>query len=230
MAADAVMPRGLRAVVFDLDGTLLDTLADLSTAVNHALRMHGMPERTLGEVRAFVGNGVRRLMERSVPEGIGAEAFEQVFDCFKRYYVAHCEEQTRLYDGVPAMLLELKARGYRMAIVSNKLQAGVTELYHHYFADTVDVAIGESAGMRRKPAPDMVERALAALQVSREEAVYVGDSDVDLATAHAVGLPCVSVLWGFRDEDFLREHGATLFAHHPTDIPSLLQPWHATSH
>lgn len=214
----------IRAVVFDLDGTLLNTLEDLASATNWALRHNGLPERTIDEVRCFVGNGVRRLIERAVPEGTEAAELETVFADFKAYYVDHCQDCTCLYDGISEMLVELKSTGYKLAIVSNKLQAGVDELYERYFRETIDVAIGEREGVRRKPAPDMVETALKELGVAADGAVYVGDSDVDLQTARNSGLACVSVLWGFRDRDFLVEHGATCMVERPDEIVSLLNP------
>ena len=208
----------LKAIVFDLDGTLLNTLEDLADATNWALRKNGMPERALAEVRQFVGNGVRKLIERAVPDGEENPLFEQTFEDFKRYYVVHCQDKTSLYDGVGEMLRALKERGFKLAIVSNKLQAGVDELYDRYFRDTVAVAIGERPEIQRKPAPDMVELALRALGVAKEEAVYVGDSDVDLQTARNSGLPCISVLWGFRDRAFLEAHGATCFTATPDEV------------
>lgn len=212
----------IRAVVFDLDGTLLNTLEDLANATNWALRHNGLPERTIDEVRRFVGNGVRRLIERAVPADTEAALLEQVYADFKTYYVSHCQDCTCLYDGIPEMLEKLKAGGYKMAIVSNKLQAGVDELYEFYFRETIEVAVGEREGIRRKPAPDMVETALKELGISADEAVYVGDSDVDLQTARNSGLACISVLWGFRDRDFLVEHGATCMVERPAEIVSLL--------
>lgn len=214
--------QGIKAVVFDLDGTLLDTLDDLANATNWALRWNGLPERTLDEVRQFVGNGVQQLIRRAVPEGTSEEVFRKTFSDFKQYYVVHCQEKTRLYDGVPEMLKALKSQGYRLAIVSNKLQAGVDELYERYFNDTVEVAVGERPEVNRKPAPDMVMAALAALGVTADEAVYVGDSDVDLQTARNSGLPCISVLWGFRDHDFLVGHGATTMISTPAELVNLL--------
>lgn len=215
--------QGIKAVVFDLDGTLLDTLDDLANATNWALRWNGLPERTLDEVRQFVGNGVQRLIRRAVPEGTSEEVFAKTFSDFKDYYVVHCQEKTRLYDGVPEMLKALRSQGYRLAIVSNKLQAGVDELYERYFKDTVEVAVGECPEVNRKPAPDMVVAALAALGVTADEAVYVGDSDVDLQTARNSGLPCISVLWGFRDRPFLEAHGATCFAEKPCDVMKFIR-------
>ena len=212
----------IKAIVFDLDGTLLDTLEDLAAAVNWSLRSNRMPERSLDEVRQFVGNGVRRLMERSIPGGASNPLFEKAFVDFRSYYVQHCQERTRLYEGIDILLHNLKARGFRLAIVSNKLQAGVDELYERYFRDTVEVAVGERPGVQRKPAPDMVHQALSELGVTADEAVYVGDSEVDLATARNSGLFCISVLWGFRDREFLMAHGATCLAETPADISLII--------
>ncbi len=208
------------AYIFDLDGTLLDTLTDLAEATNHALRTHGMPERSLGEVRAFVGNGVRMLMRRAIPGGEENALFEETFRTFREYYLVHSLDATRPYDGIPELLTQLKARGKRMAVVSNKFCAATQELCRHFFPDTIEVAIGENeaAGIRKKPAPDTVTEALRQLGITKDKAVYIGDSDVDLATARNAGLPCISVLWGFRDKDFLIAHGATTFATRPEEI------------
>lgn len=208
----------IKAVIFDLDGTLLDTLEDLYNATNWALRKNNLPERSVEEVRQFVGNGVHRLIERAVPTATEPSLLDKTFDDFKSYYVEHCRERTRLYDGVGEMLMALKASGRHLAIVSNKLQAGVDELYESYFTDTVEVAIGERTGLRRKPAPDMIEEALRLLGVTAAEAIYVGDSDVDLQTARNSGLACISVLWGFRDRDFLIAHGAECLVERPEEV------------
>ena len=203
--------------IFDLDGTLLDTLQDLAASVNYALRQHHMPEHSIDDVRRFVGNGVRRLMERAIPEGAANPAFEAAFATFRKYYMEHSLDTTRPYDGIPELIHELKKRGCRMAVVSNKMMAATQELVHHFFPE-IEVAIGEdeAAGIRKKPAPDTVFVALK--QLGEGSAVYVGDSDVDLATARNSGLPCISVLWGFRDRDFLLAHGATIFVEQPLDI------------
>ena len=205
--------------IFDLDGTLLNTLDDLAASVNYALRTHGMPERTLDEVRSFVGNGVRLLMERAIPEGSANPRFEETFATFRAYYMEHSLDKTRPYEGIPEMIHTLKQRGCRLAVVSNKFYAATQELIRHFFPE-ITVAIGEheAEGIRKKPAPDTVFEALRQLGVGKEKAVYVGDSDVDLQTAHNSGLPCISVLWGFRDHDFLLAHGATTFISHPEEL------------
>ena len=210
----------VKAIVFDLDGTLLDTLADLTTSVNWALQRNGLPTREAREVRRFLGNGVGRLMECAVEGGASNPLLVPAFADFKAHYVEHCLDETRPYPGVSEMLEELAHRGYRLAIVSNKLQAGVTELHQRFFSTTVQVAIGEHEGVRRKPAPDMVNAALAQLGVTADEAVYVGDSEVDLATARASGLPCISVLWGFRDREDLVAAGAQTIIASPDALVS----------
>ena len=206
--------------IFDLDGTLLDTLGDLAASVNYALRTYGMPERSLDEVRRFVGNGVRLLMERAVPDGADNPQFDTVFATFRQHYMEHSLDTTRPYEGIPEMLAALKARGCRLAVVSNKMMAATQELIRHFFPDTIEVAIGEheAEGIRKKPAPDTVFAALRQLGVGEEGAVYVGDSDVDIETAHNAGLPCISVLWGFRDREFLLQHGATAFVAAPDGL------------
>lgn len=224
-----------KMIIFDLDGTLLDTLGDLHSAVNHALSAYGLPERTLAEVRQFVGNGVRLLMERATPP-LTAEEFEAVFAEFRRYYVSHCRDTTAPYAGVLPLLRELKARGVPMAVVSNKLQAGVSALCDDFFAGLIDVCVGEREGVRRKPAPDMVWAAMQELEDDKDTAewgkrsrtngntgaIYVGDSDVDIATARAAGLRCVSVSWGFRSREFLLAHGATTIIDRPEELLALL--------
>ena len=206
--------------IFDLDGTLLDTLADLAASTNYALRKQGMPEHTIDDVRRFVGNGVRKLMERAVPDGADNPLFDKAFATFRQHYMEHSLDTTRPYEGVPEMLAELHERGCHIAVVSNKMMAATQELCRHFFPDTVEVAIGEheAAGIRKKPAPDTVFAALQSLGVEKYNAVYVGDSDVDIETAANAGLPCISVLWGFRDRDFLIQHGAKTFISAPSEL------------
>lgn len=213
--------------IFDLDGTLLDTLTDLAASVNYALRTHNMPEHSIDDVRRFVGNGVRKLMERAVPDGAENPFFEAAFATFREYYMLHSLDTTKPYPGIPEVLAELKARGCHLAVVSNKMMAATVELCRHFFPDTIEVAIGENEaeGIRKKPAPDTVFAALRELQnksldsrLSSLTSVYVGDSDVDIATARNAGLPCISVLWGFRDRQFLLDHGATTFVSNPGEL------------
>ena len=206
--------------IFDLDGTLLDTLGDLAAATNYALRQHGMPEHSIDDVRRFVGNGVRKLMERAIPDGAHNPDFEATFATFRQYYMQHSLDTTQPYEGIPETLAALKARGCRLAVVSNKMMAATQELCQHFFPDTIEVAIGENeaAGIRKKPAPDTVFAALDALGVGKGNAVYVGDSDVDIQTAANAGLPCISVLWGFRDKAFLTENGAKTFISTPSEL------------
>lgn len=199
-------------VIFDLDGTLLNTLEDLAGAVNYALEKYGEPVRSIDEVRQFVGNGIRNLMIRAVPQGEENPKFEEAFAAFKEYYGVHCKDKTCPYPGIKELLVRLKEKGYRLAIVSNKADFAVKELQKIYFAEEIAVAIGEKEGILRKPAPDTVNQALRELGSVREEAVYVGDSDVDIETAQNAGMPCVSVTWGFRDRAFLSAHGAEVFA------------------
>lgn len=166
----------------------------------------------------FVGNGVKLLMERAIPDGLHNPRFEEVYAKFREHYLMHNLDRTRPYDGVLELLAELKRRGKKLAIVSNKFYAATQDLAHHFFADTIEVAIGERENIRKKPAPDTVLEALRQLGASKDGAVYIGDSDVDVMTAKNSGLPCISVLWGFRDKEFLIEHGATLFVETPHDI------------
>lgn len=211
--------QNIETYIFDLDGTLLDTLKDLASSTNYALRQYGMPEHSIDDVRYFVGNGVRKLIERAVPEGTKNPEFENVYETFRKHYMLHSLDTTLPYDGISETLRELKQRGCKLAVVSNKMMAATKELVDHFFPE-IDVAIGENeaGGIRKKPAPDTVEEALRQLGATKESAVYVGDSDVDIQTAQNVGIPCISVLWGFRDKQFLLAHGATTFVLHPKEL------------
>lgn len=211
-------------VIFDLDGTLLDTLDDLCAAVNHALRTHGLPERATQEIRSFLGNGIRRLMQLSVPENMNEEDFENVFRTFRTYYVAHCMDSTRPYPGIMPLLEALKERGVKMAIVSNKVHTAVQELNRRFFDRYMTTAVGESATVRRKPNPDALLRALQEMGSLRERALYVGDSEVDIETARNAGIPCVTVLWGFRDRDFLMRSGAEICIDRPSGLLDIIVP------
>ena len=207
-----------KTYIFDLDGTLLDTLNDLHASCNYALRTHGMPERSLEEVRQFVGNGVKKLMERAIPDGLENPLFEETLQTFRQHYLLHNLDTTLPYPGIMEMLQQLKAQGKRIAVVSNKFYAATQDLCKHFFGDTIQVAIGEREDIKKKPAPDTVLEALRQLQVTRQDAVYVGDSEVDVETARNSGIPCISVLWGFRSKTFLLSHGATTFIETPNEL------------
>ena len=209
-----------KAILWDLDGTLLYTLQDLTNATNATLRAFGLPERSLAEVRTFVGNGAVNQMRRA----IGGEPgnFEEIMAHYRAYYPQHCNETTRPYDGILEVAKQLKAEGWLLAIVSNKPDDATKSLWKIYFPD-FDFAQGETAGIPRKPAPDMVWKALEQLETPRENAVYVGDSEVDVATARAAGLPCVSACWGYRDEGILLEAGAAHLCRTPRELPSVLE-------
>jgi haloacid dehalogenase superfamily, subfamily IA, variant 3 with third motif having DD or ED/haloacid dehalogenase superfamily, subfamily IA, variant 1 with third motif having Dx(3-4)D or Dx(3-4)E len=213
----------INTIVFDMDGTVLNTLEDLTISVNYVLEKFGMPKRTLEEYRMFFGNGIRHALELSLPEGTSPEILDEMVPVFREHYDRHCLDNTRPHDGILDLMKELKDRGYKMAIVSNKIDSAVKELNSRFFSDFVDVAIGEKPGIRRKPAPDTVIEALKELNSNVNETVYIGDSEVDYATAENSGLRCISVLWGFRDKEYLEEIGADVFAEKPGDILSILE-------
>ncbi len=213
----------INTIVWDMDGTVLNTLIDLRESVNYVLSLYGMPERSIEEYRSFFGNGIRHALECAVPQGTSKETIDEMLPLFKEHYDIHCMDNTCPYDGVLDVMKKLKEMGYKMAIVSNKIDSAVKELNERFFRDSVETAIGERDGINRKPAPDMVEQALAELGRTKEESVYIGDSEVDLLTARNSGLPCISVLWGFRDRDYLIEEGAEVFAETPEDIIQILK-------
>lgn len=207
-----------KAVVFDLDGTLLDTLTDLWNSVNAACREAGCAPRTRLQVRRALGNGLENLLHKSLPETMDPARFQRVFQDFRTYYLAHCNEETRPYRGIPELLEALEKLGVKTAIVSNKAHPAVLALRDQYFPKTMQVAIGESREVRRKPAPDTVFRALEELGIPREEAVYVGDSEVDKMTADNAGMDCFLVTWGFRDRDELAALRPTSLIDSPEQI------------
>lgn len=201
-------------ILWDLDGTLLDTLQDLADGTNHALRQFGYPERTVEEVRRFVGNGAQRLIEQAIPAGADVA---EVLEAFYAYYNAHCRVKTKPYDGILDALAELERR-FPMAVVSNKPDTAVKQLCAQYFSGLY--ARGESADCPRKPAPDMIYKAMDAVGV--ETCIYVGDSEVDVATARNAGVPCLSVLWGFRDRQTLLNAGADHFCVACEELPGVI--------
>ena len=213
-----------QTAVFDLDGTLLDSLCDLHLSTNAALTAHHMPPHSLDDVRRFVGNGIRKLIERAVPAGTSTAEQDAVYEDFCAHYAAHCEDHTGPYAGIPDLLTHLRAAGVRLAVVSNKGDFAVQELVSRQFPDTFDAILGENeaAGIRKKPAPDMVEAALEQMGASRDGLVYLGDSEVDVQTAANVGCPCVSCTWGFRRVDELLAAGATTFVDTPAELERVL--------
>ena len=214
----------IKAVIWDLDGTLLNTLDDLAASTNAALEKSGLPARTTDEVRRFVGNGVHKLIERAVPE-MGAQhpKFQQTLDAFVAHYGAHSKDQTRPYDGIMNALDALAKKGIRHAIVSNKVDFAVKVLSREYFGDRMVSAVGDDPSRAKKPAPDSVWEAMRQMGVTAEEAVYVGDSDVDVITARNAGIPCIAVTWGFRSEACLLEAGAQHVARKPEEIIGIVE-------
>ena len=201
-----------KAVLFDMDGTLLDTLEDLRDSTNHVLRQMGYPERSLEEMRRFVGNGAEKQIRRAVPEGTGEEKIMEALTAYRAYYQDHCQIKTRVYDGLLDMLSELKEKGVKMAVVSNKPDAAVKKLSREYFGNRLDYAVGASDGVRCKPYPDMTEEALKALGATKKDAVFVGDSEVDVQTGLNAGLDVIAVSWGFRSREVVIEAGASKIA------------------
>lgn len=211
-------------VIFDLDGTLMDTLEDLANAVNEILRRNGYPVRTIEEVRRIVGNGLRQTLTLCLPQGTKEQVVDELLPDFASYYQEHCQEKTKPYDGIMDVLKTLHERGFKLAIVSNKRDEAVKTLNKECFQEYVKVAIGEneSAGIRKKPAPDTVYQALQELGSKKEQAVYVGDSEVDRATAENAGLPCISVEWGFRDREELEKLKPAWLISRPEELLEIL--------
>ena len=216
------MSEKIQLAIFDLDGTLLDTLADLADSVNFALSVFGYPSRTYEEIRGFVGDGIRKLIERSVPEGTEQGAVDEVHRVFLKQYKEHCADKTKPYDGVSEVLECLRRQGIKTAVVSNKADAAVKELCNKYFPKLFDASVGEREGVARKPAPDSVNEILNLLSVNRLQAVYIGDSDVDIRTAENAGMACISVDWGFRDRECLKASKAMVIISNPRELPALI--------
>lgn len=209
-------------VIFDMDGTLLDTLEDLTDATNAALTYFNYPTRTLKEVRCFVGNGIRNLMIQAVPDGTSQENIDKCITAFKEYYAQHWQDKTVPYKGILPLLSALKNKGINTAVISNKYDNAVLQLCKDYFPGKFKAARGEREGVPRKPAPDGIYAILDELGSDKEHAVYVGDSEVDVATAHNAGLACVGVTWGFRDRLLLEEKGADYIIDRPDELLEFL--------
>ena len=211
-----------KTVIFDLDGTLLNTLEDLCDSTNFALASFSYPERTLAEVRSFVGNGIGKLIERAVPEGTESDVCAEVLGVFKAHYAENCNNKTRAYDGIVPLLACLKSENVKIAVVSNKIDSAVKALCERYFAEYIDVAMGETANIRRKPAPDAIFAAMELLGAEKESTVYIGDSEVDVESAKNAGIDLVAVSWGFRDAEMLASLGDFPIADTAEDILRLL--------
>ena len=209
--------------IFDMDGTVLDTLEDLQVSLNHALKKNGFPTRTYEEARRFVGNGLHRFVELGVPEGTPGEQVEQVFDTLNEYYALHCNDHTKPYDGIVEVIRKLRGRGIATALVSNKSDYAVQDLVKIYFDGLFDVAVGLKEGIRKKPYPDAVWNVLESEGKSREESVYIGDSEVDLMTAENAGLDCVTVTWGFRTMRELAPYHPKTICQTPFDLCRILE-------
>lgn len=208
--------------IFDMDGTILNTLQDLTNSLNAALAKSGYPQHTAEEVRFFVGNGIRKLIERGVPAGTPVEQIDTVHHDFTAHYQVHCADTTQPYDGIPELLQTLRRAGCKTAVVSNKADYAVQELCKQYFDGMFDFAVGEREQILKKPAPDSVNEVLQKLQIDRRQAVYIGDSDVDVQTAKNAAMDGIFVEWGFRSKEFLLEHGAVLTVSAPNEIAHII--------
>lgn len=211
-----------KAVIFDLDGTLLDTLDDLMNAVNFALREFSFPERSREEIRSFIGNGVIKLMERSTPDNTDAATQEKCLDTFRRYYLEHMADNTSPYKGIIPLLERLKAEGLSTAVVSNKLHSAVVGLCEDYFPSLIDIPLGVAEEKERKPSPLNVYKAMEILSSDKENTIYVGDSNVDVETAHRADLKCIGVTWGFRDRNELLAHFCDYIADTSDEVLKLI--------
>ena len=209
-----------KSVIFDLDGTLLNTLEDLADSTNFALEYYKFPPRTVDEIRQFVGNGVKKLIERAIPDGLNNPYFENCLALFKKHYQENMFNKTACYDGISQMLDRLKSMGIKTAVVSNKFDDAVKGLCDRYFGGLIDFCAGENEqfGIRKKPAPDTVLKVLKQFNFKPEQAIYVGDSEVDIQTAKNANIDCISVLWGFKDKEFLLNSGAKILISKPDEI------------
>lgn len=211
-----------KAVIFDMDGTILNTLEDLKNATNYSLRQFGMPERSLEEVRMFVGNGIRKLVERAVPAGTSEEKIAQVFNVFLEYYEIHSADNTSPYPGILELVEKLKKSGIKTAVSTNKADVPAQELGREYFNGIFDLIVGQQDGLKVKPAPDSVNKILSILDIQKKDAIYIGDSDVDVQTAKNSGLDFIGVSWGFRGREFLEKNGAKNIVDNANEILDLV--------
>lgn len=209
-----------KAVIFDLDGTILDTIEDLASALNFSLRNNGFSEKSTDETRRMVGNGIRKLILRALPSDVSQELFEKIHKDFMTYYNEHCTDMTRRYDGVFEAVAQLKKDGYVVAVLSNKADFAVNKLCEYYYPGVFAVCSGEIAGVARKPSTEPVDLITSKLNLKPEECIYVGDSDIDVKTAKNSGMKCVSVDWGFRSRIDLIESGAEVIVDSPNEMIS----------
>lgn len=210
------------AVIFDLDGTLLNTLGDLRAATNHALEVRGLPPHSMEEIRQFIGNGIRLLICRAMPEGTPEAEIDAALDDFKAYYAAHIHDRTVPYDGIPQLLTALRKRGIQVAVLSNKIDSASQQLIDYFFPGKTDVVFGEHVGVPRKPDPTSCRMVMQQLGVQPEQVLYVGDSGTDMQTAKNAGLYAVGVTWGFRSKEVLLKCGADVLVHRPEQILQIL--------
>lgn len=211
-----------KTVIFDLDGTLLYTLEDLKDSVNFALSKFNYPQKNLEEIRKFVGNGVKVLMELSIPQGENNKNFDECLAIFKTHYAQNMYNKTKPYDGIIEMLETLQQQGFRTAVVSNKFDLATKELCKKYFAEKIEIAIGESENIRKKPAPDSVFKVMEILNSNKTSTYFVGDSEVDIQTAQNANIKCISVTWGYKNEEFLLKNGAKFLANSPQEILKII--------
>lgn len=209
-------------IIFDMDGTILNTLEDLKNSLNYVLQQAGYQTRTLEEVRTFVGNGIRKTIERALPSDIEEEKVDELFSLFMDYYAIHNTDNTKPYNGVIELLKELKHLGYKTAVVSNKQNSAVKSLCKKFFTGLFDVEIGEKANIAKKPEPDEVNEVLKILNIDRTKSIYIGDSEVDIQTAQNSKMKSIIVDWGFRDRKFLYEHGAEVIVSNPSEILDII--------
>ena len=210
-------------IIFDLDGTLLNTLEDLYISFNYAIESFGYPKRTINEIKSFVGNGIKKAIERALPKAIQEDELNKIIGVFKTYYTNNMYVKTKAYDGILPLLEELKDKGFQLAVVSNKYDSAVKNLCKEYFDGYIDIAIGEGNGIEKKPDPKGVLKSIKELNSTKEKSIYIGDSEVDIQTAQNAGIPCISVLWGFKDKEFLTNNGAKIFAEKPKDIIEIIE-------
>ena len=211
-----------QAIIFDLDGTILDTLQDLANSLNHALRTHGYPERSLDEVRRFIGNGIKVLVRRGCPAGTSEEALEAALATFRTHYDAHCKDFTGPYDGIHELLDALLEKGIRTAVVSNKIEPAVIVLCDEHFPGKFEYMVGNRPDLAPKPSPDSVNEVIEKMGLARKDIVYIGDTEVDIETARNAGIDCIGVDWGFRDGEYLRELGVKYVVKRPDEVLKII--------